>query len=530
MLSQLVGLQMKSYVNQLMNRARSQKNPAVRVALVLVIIYAFGMLAFTMGAQAYALCRPLHEKGLDPLYFMVSSLTGILLITVLTITTAKSQIFEAKDNELLLSLPIPPRNILLARLLSLTIFNWIYALLFVGPALVVRFLLLGFDAGLLLRWIVAFLMLPLLPEALGCFFAWVISRIERRVRSKSIFTTALAVVLLGGYLAMSYRMASGIELLMTDGSRVQALLSGVVPLYLYGSGTAGSLLHLALFVVLSLAVLGLMVWLLSRSFLNAALSSGTVQRRRSGNVKDWRARSIQSTLIRKEWKRFTSSSAYMLNGGLGLVFLPVLSVVLAVQRGTLGMLLDLLPEGTSLTLPFSLVLSLVSAMVMISAPSLSLEGRNLWVLRSLPIKSSELLLAKGRAHYLLTLPFSLLASLIAAFALPFDPAALPVLFLQPALFSVLTGFAGIGMNVLFPRLDWTSEIQVIKQSVSVLLSMLAGVAFAALPVLVYIGLLNGAMDLSLFAYLWMGVELLFILGIRAWLTRGGARRLDGLAA
>jgi ABC-2 type transport system permease protein len=114
--------------------------------------------------------------------------------------------------------------------------------------------------------------------------------------------------------------------------------------------------------------------------------------------------------------------------------------------------------------------------------------------------------------------------------LPFDPAALPVLFLQPALFSVLTGFAGIGMNVLFPRLDWNSEIQVIKQSVSVLLSMLAGVAFAALPVLVYIGLLNGAMDLSLFAYLWMGVELLFILGIRAWLTHGGARRLDRLAA
>jgi ABC-2 type transport system permease protein len=46
------------------------------------------------------------------------------------------------------------------------------------------------------------------------------------------------------------------------------------------------------------------------------------------------------------------------------------------------------------------------------------------------------------------------------------------------------------MNLWFPRFDWTSETSVVKQSMSVMMTMLVGFSFVAIPIVLYFVLLQ----------------------------------------
>ena len=81
-----------------------------------------------------ALCQPLCEAGLNWLYFAIMGIVGILLSFIGSVMMTKSQLYDAKDNELLLSMPISPGQILAGRLLSLLLLNYIYQSFVMIPA------------------------------------------------------------------------------------------------------------------------------------------------------------------------------------------------------------------------------------------------------------------------------------------------------------------------------------------------------------------------------------------------------------
>lgn len=152
-----------------------------------------------------------------------------------TVFTAKAQLFESKDNELLLSLPVRPRDILASRMASLLLWNLLFGLLVAIPALLAwvqaaRLPALGFVSFILL-----------LP-ALACFslavtslLAWALSLLGSRVRNKSLATIIGSVVFLGLYFAVIFRMNSYITQLAQNGAQIAAALSGAKS----SSGSAG---------------------------------------------------------------------------------------------------------------------------------------------------------------------------------------------------------------------------------------------------------------------------------------------------
>ncbi len=93
-----------------------------------------------------ALCQPLCEAGLNWLYFAIMGIVGILLSFIGSVMMTKSQLYDAKDNELLLSMPISPGQILAGRLLSLLLLNYIYQSFVMIPAGVIYRIMEGFRA------------------------------------------------------------------------------------------------------------------------------------------------------------------------------------------------------------------------------------------------------------------------------------------------------------------------------------------------------------------------------------------------
>jgi ABC-2 type transport system permease protein len=120
---------------------------------------------------------------------------------------------------------------------------------------------------------------------------------------------------------------------------------------------------------------------------------------------------------------------------------------------------------------------------MFTASSVSLEGESLWVLRSSPVKTGDILFAKIAAHLAITLPPVFLVG-VEVYVLLSAPLALAITGLFAVLsIAVLGAYVGLACNLKMPNMHWTNEVAAVKQSYSVLLAMFAGWGASGLIVL-----------------------------------------------
>lgn len=120
-----------------------------------------------------------------------------------------------------------------------------------------------------------------------------------------------------------------------------------------------------------------------------------------------------------------------------------------------------------------------------AASSVSLEGKNIWILQSVPLPFRTFLNSKiavtlslHAVGYLTALPVFILRFRL-------DGVRLAALIVVPAVYSVFTAVQGICINCCFPRFDWDNEMVVIKQSMAVILSGVTGMLCVAVPALLH---------------------------------------------
>lgn len=74
---------------------------------MLYVLLMVGVIGGMFTLFSIGLCAPLHEAGLDWLYFTLFALVGVLMGVFGSVFNTFSGLYQAKDNDLLLSLPIP---------------------------------------------------------------------------------------------------------------------------------------------------------------------------------------------------------------------------------------------------------------------------------------------------------------------------------------------------------------------------------------------------------------------------------------
>lgn len=89
------------------------------IGMSALMLYAFCAIGFLLYSSFVQLATAYRQMGLEWLYFAMFFLLDFGLIFIGSVFTAKAQLFEARDNELLSSMPIPPGYILTSRMLLL---------------------------------------------------------------------------------------------------------------------------------------------------------------------------------------------------------------------------------------------------------------------------------------------------------------------------------------------------------------------------------------------------------------------------
>ena len=242
-----------------------------------------------------------------------------------------------------------------------------------------------------------------------------------------------------------------------------------------------------------------------------------------------RVKTPVQAICHKELRKFLTSAVYLTNFGLGLVLLVALPVAALIFRGQLLEVIGLL-DGFRPFVAGVVVLAAAFCIATscISAPSISLEGKSLWVIRSLPVSGRTVLRGKLRMHCMLLVPLS--AVCVLALGLTVGCSVVDTLLAAAicAVFGWFVGVAGLVCNLLAPRFDWINEAGPCKQSAAVFLTIFGSyfvmLAFGGLFALLYSFGLASTLCLAACA----AVLLLLTVGFHALLMRWGGRRFETL--
>ena len=177
---------------------------ASRLKKILLPVFLFIVVGYSIGYYAYMIGKPLYEVGLT--YIMLSLF--IFMVSIITIIEGiyKSQgiLFEAKDNDLLFSLPISRGKILFVRIFKLILFQYIYNLMFLLPAFVIY---IYFEKPGISFYLISLLMtvlIPIIPTVISSIFGYLIKIVSSRFKFKKIMQTILSCTIFMGIFLLSF--------------------------------------------------------------------------------------------------------------------------------------------------------------------------------------------------------------------------------------------------------------------------------------------------------------------------------------
>ncbi len=478
-----------------------RRSPLFIVIIGLLLVYGVGAIVAMFGYLSWELCAVFSQSGLSQVYFALAATMSVAIALIVCVFMTKSKLFEAKDNDLLLSMPLPTWTILFTRMVGLYLMAFLFSSLVFIPACVVYFIQTGFAFIPALLCLLTALILPLLSLAISSLIGWVLAMITSRVRSKNLIVTLFIFAFLAGYMLLYSKMGEALEYILTHGNEIGAAMqTWLFPFWLAGMACEGNALAFLGTAGVFGGAFALVYLLLSHTFLK------TITTRRGGAGKKYREKKIKRkpaifALMKKEIFHL-KNPMITFNTVLGSMLFLLLIIFAFFNAELVQMIKASGVDKGEIAVIVAVVLGFIAASNTSTASSISLEGENLWILRSTPIKTEEIFAAKLLLQITLTCIPATLATIVVC-ALLEIPLLLSVLvWLCVNAVGCLCATVGLIINLKIPNLTWTNEIAAVKNSLSVVVAMFTSWGLAALLIAGHftIGALMGAELYLTFAF------------------------------
>lgn len=475
-----LGILLKNNFNILIGQiAGKKKRKSTQVATALLILGAIGIIAiYTL--QAYSMFNGLSKLHLEKVCMFHAILTTLVVICIIGIMRTSANA-KNSDSDFLLSLPIKKRDIIISKTINKYFFDFFFAFTLFVPFLVLYQVFASFDAKILLLGLLFTFLCPFLSIGISYICDFIITRLFNRMRLGGIlksFTILLLFVLIMALLLVKTFTYGTADYQNLDAYFADRPISNFVLSFLFDTNVV-NVLGVILGILIPF-VWGMVLYSMNYGKTFASYSSN------SKVLKFSQPNSTLNMLFKKEISTYATTPAYIINTIIGPVVILVVSIFLCTMGYSgicdyFGIQISKDKVVGFITLAFCLF----CATAPISACSISLEGKNMWLLKSSPINEKQLFSSKVCVHLCIVEPCILVGATLLSIFLQLNILQITAIFILPTLANFILAFAGTLINLWQPNLDWDNETKVVKQSLSVLLTMVLGVLLAVAPYGIY---------------------------------------------
>ncbi len=450
--------------------------------IAFIVLYAllFIFLGFTFFGVAAMLGGAFFALNMNWLYFAFMGTISVFLGVFGGVFNTYNMLYKAKDNELLLSLPVKPSVILSSRMIAAYAMSLMYEAMAFVPTVICYWINVRPNAARVIIPLLLVFILGIFVLTLVCVLGYIVAAISSHItKKKSFVTTLVSLVLFGAYYVVCFKINDLLTAAAANAEKLSAAVkSYAAGLYAFGLAADGSVIWFAVVTAVIAVLFAVLYASMSKTFIKITTANRAAKKAvyKETPVKE---NNVKQALFKKELKRFLASPTYMLNTGLGVPMMIIASVILLIKSSyitnTLAEISTELPQiKTMVPLMFILIVGFCAGTGCITAPSLSLEGKNLWLLKSLPINPADIFNAKQRLHITLIAPPAAFTAICCGIALKLDF----TIILYSVIFSVafvqfMSAF-GLFLNIKKPNFEWTNETIVVKQSMPVMTALFGG--------------------------------------------------------
>ena len=469
-------------------------------------IIGFNILFLVLMAYCIMSCVGYGVMGIIQ---VVPTMTAVMISAVafiFTLLKTNGYLFNFKEYDMLMSLPFEAKTVAADKFLymyikSLPWFLSISVAMMIGYGTYAKPLFVVYPL-----WIILSFVLPVIPMLIAAFIGFLIAKVSSGFKKTHMIQT----VLMMGIIILSICSRFIIEKIFKNGQVEDTLTSisdamegvGHVfwPVNWFSKAiTELSIGNMLLLVGVSLCCFEVVFILMGRSYQKLNSLFKTHGASKKYKMRAQKKSSVVNAIAFKEYKRLTGSSTYMTNaivGNIMAVVLGVVALVVGIDRVMAVVLADAPISANILYPSFPLIVYFFIGMVPTTACSPSLEGKNYWIVQSLPIEKKALYQGKMLFQMYLSVPCMLIATLCLCISAKV-PVYSTLLYLVEGI--VLCGFStawGCVCGVKFMRLDWENEVEVIKQGAAVSVYLLPNM-FITMGVIVLVVVLGLKMNPNL---------------------------------
>ena len=490
-------------INDLCGNNKQKRN--ISVLFVVVIVY----MAINIGAFSVTTTMNLIHTGLvEYVYASLLSLTSIVLITLL-LFTLNSLLFEGNDYEMLQSLPVSLRDIIASKLLIVYTFAFCFTCGMMLPGMVVHVLIthayLQFVFG-----IFSVVFVPVMPIGIAIIFGVGILYVASFAKHTTVLKILLSVLLFIGLMIGIYLLQS------VDGL---STVMGLQMLRIYPPSLIflkSNILYACMSFVVSMLIFYMLTWKYE------VLHKLSTKHRVIYHDATFKYHSSFRALYQKEMKRFFGSYLAVINQGFGVIMLVTGSVLLVFVPPTmLFSMLKVSQIPVNMVDYIPLVIAGMLAFTFPSASSLSLEGKNLWIIQTAPIKILDIIFSKISVTLSLHL-IGYVCAIIAVFLrFSLSVEQMIAVLLIPLAYSIFTAILGFALDYRFANYSWDNEVVPIKQNLQVGLTMLVSLFMVGLPIL-----LSTILFMNLYFAMYLVASILFVVTVILFMLLSRIRTLS----
>lgn len=457
---------------------KKQNKILISVSIALVAV----MLMLYCGSTAYGLIQ-LGIGEVIPVYaFVISS----VFVLVFTMFKANGEIFAFKDYDFVMSLPIRVDTIIASRFLYLYVLNTVFSMIIMLPMGVVYCIYEKPSASFYLMWIISLFTVSFIPTTIAAIFGACITAIASKFRYANRITTILsflAIIIFGYFMFKQGNTKYSFTELEEVGATVSEGLTKVYPLatIFQKAIVDANIGAFILFVGISVIWYYLFVKILALKYKQINTGISTYHMRSDYKINRMKKETVLIALYKKELKRFFSSTVYVINIGMGVVIAVIFSLAVVVVGPS--QLIGYPGVETILQKIAPFAISAMISMTCTTCVSLSLEGKNVWIIKSLPLTPKMIYDSKILMNLSLSIPASIISAILMIIGLKPDIWTSIFILITPIVYSFFSAVWGVFINNRFAYYDWVSETQVVKQSVGAALGMFGGMIMAGIPAL-----------------------------------------------
>lgn len=469
------------------------KSKVKAIAMNILIFLAIAYIACVMGFLSVEIIESLKTINQTGIFLSLCLILTVSVSLIRSVISSLHLLYFSKDLEYLLPLPISAMKIVLTKFNVIIISSYALEVFTLAIPFIIYGIYMMQEVTFYIMTAIVFLFLPIIPAILSALISVVLMRFTNMFKNKDIVQYVTVIMSFVIVIAMQFFIMNNSEmtefmfankLLEVDGIAKEISNYVIIVKQAFISLTEFESIEYvknAIFLIGESITIYLLAGVLTaKTYINSATNVTSGKRVR--NVKlDISTRSVAKAYIDKERKMLFRTPVFFLNTVLPIFILPVIIILPFTNIEAVDSFEDLVPLITAISAnmenPMGLAIIVCIQIFLylfnyISVTSISRDGESAFVMKYLPIELNK----QCRYKAILGIVLNIIPLLILPLCIKIIFCANTIFILEVMLIgfllNVFINYFGVLIDVLNPKLHWTTEYSVVKQNMNMLWDML----------------------------------------------------------